>query len=421
MLGLVRMWFTGLLAVAVIVGAVLLIRAWSERLPDPRPVSSAIAQERVPENPDGIPDDRRASADRPPPTFGERLSAWRPGADWTTAYLAGGLLLGIVALGGGRGLWWLRLKLRPATDDPRHERDAETRRIVRPDGSEIHVEFRGPRDGLPIVLTHGWGASATEWYYLRRQLGDRYRLIAWDLPGLGLSKGPSNRDFSVAKFADDLHALLAEAGDRPAILLGHSIGGMITLEFCKRYAAELRDRIAGLVLIHTSHTNPLLMTKTRWIAAPLQKPVIEPLAYLMIGLSPLVWLMNMLSYLNGSQHRSNHKQLFDGTETWGQLDFVTKYIPYVWPATYARGLLGMFHWDATDVLPHISVPTLVVAAVADKITLPEASEIIRSRCPTAKLVTLAPAGHMGLIERHEELGRAVRSFAEECAAVPVHA
>jgi len=417
------MWLTGLLAVAVIVGAVLLIRAWSERLPDPRPAPAPIPQDQAQTNPDGIFEQPRPSVERPPPTFGERLSAWRPGADWTTAYLAGGLLLSFLALGGGRGLclWLLRLKMRSAGDDPRHERDAETRRIVRPDGTELHVEFHGPADGQPIVLTHGWGACATEWYYLRRQLGDRYRLIMWDLPGLGLSNSPKNRDFSVAKLADDLHAVLAEAGGRPAILLGHSIGGMITLEFCKRYQAELSDRIAGLVLIHTSHTNPLLMTKTRWIAAPLQKPIVEPLAYLMIGLSPLVWLMNMMSFLNGSQHSSNHKQLFDGTETWGQLDFVTKYIPYVWPATYARGMLGMFRWDATDALSRITVPTLVVAAAHDKITLPEASEIIRSRCPSARLVTLAPAGHMGLIERHEELGKVVGAFANECASSPVHA
>ncbi len=416
MFGLVRMWLMGLLAVAVIVGAVLLLWEFAQRLPDQRRVVFDDSAPRVEHPPD-------PSFPPPPPpdelrtlTFGERLSAWRPAFDWTTAYLAGGMVLAFLAVGGGRALWWLRLKLRPASDDPRHERDTETRRIARPDGSEIHVEFHGPADGPPMVLTHGWGATATEWYYLRRQLGDRFRLIAWDLPGLGLSKGPANRDFTVAKFATDLQAVLAETANRPAVLLGHSIGGMIVLEFCKLFPADMGTRVSGLVLLHTSHTNPLRMTKTRWIAAPLQKPVIEPLAYLMIAFSPLVWLMNLFSYLNGSSHRGNHKQLFDGTETWGQLDFVTKYVPYVWPATYARGLLGMVRWDATDALPGITVPTLVVAGAADKITLPEASEIIRDKCPTAKLVTTAPAGHMGLVERHEETGRAVRAFAEECAA-----
>ena len=209
--------------------------------------------------------------------------------------------------------------------------------------------------------------------------------------------------------------MLAEAGGWPAILLGYSIGGMITQNYCKLSPAEAA-RLAGLVLVHTSHTNPLTMTKLRAVAAPLQKPVVEPLAHLMIAFAPLVWLSNMLSYLNGSLHRSNHKQLFAGTETWGQLEFVSRFVPYVWPATYARGMLGMFHWDASANLPRIPVPTFVVAGVEDQITLAEASEIIARDCPHARLVTLKPAGHMGLVERHGEFGRLVEAFAAECFA-----
>ena len=59
----------------------------------------------------------------------------------------------------------------------------------------------GPADGPTVVLTHGWGANATEWYYLKKHLGDRFRLIAWDLPGLGLSKRPDNNDYSLDKMA----------------------------------------------------------------------------------------------------------------------------------------------------------------------------------------------------------------------------
>ena len=182
MFGLVRMWLTGLLAVAVWAGAVLLLRAWADRLPDPRPPAPAIVV-----SPDDPPPPPPPAA--PPPTFGERLAAWRPGVDWPTAYFAGGATLLLLGVGGGRALWWLRLKARGAADDPKHERSPEVRRIARPDGSELHVEFSGPAGGPVVVLTHGWGACATEWYYLRRRLAGHCRLVAWDLPGLGLSKG----------------------------------------------------------------------------------------------------------------------------------------------------------------------------------------------------------------------------------------
>ena len=47
--------------------------------------------------------------------------------------------------------------------------------------------------------------------------------------------------------------------------------------------------------------------------------------YLTIALSPLVWLMNWLSYLNGSAHLTTKHSAFGGTETWEQIDFITKF------------------------------------------------------------------------------------------------
>ncbi|MES2572312.1 MAG: alpha/beta fold hydrolase, partial [Verrucomicrobiota bacterium] len=101
---------------------------------------------------------------------------------------------------------------------------ASRQKLERPDGSKIEVEFYGPEDAQPIVLTHGWGLDSNEWTYLKRELPGRFRLIVWDEPGLGLSKAPDNRDFSVEKFARDLEAVLSLAGSKPAFLLGHSIG-----------------------------------------------------------------------------------------------------------------------------------------------------------------------------------------------------
>ena len=118
--------------------------------------------------------------------------------------LAGGLALIGLSLGGGSFAYPLMRKR--GTDEPRAERGGRVERLKRPDGSELHVEIYGPADGPTIVLTHGWGANATEWYYLKKHLGDRFRLIVWDLPGLGLSKRPDNNDYSLEKMARDLDA-----------------------------------------------------------------------------------------------------------------------------------------------------------------------------------------------------------------------
>ncbi len=81
---------------------------------------------------------------------------------------------------------------------------------------------------------------------------DRFRLIVWDEPGSEKSTPPTTRDYSLENLARDREAVLALAGDKPAILLGHSIGGMITLTFCRLFPSALGSRVMGLVLTLTT-------------------------------------------------------------------------------------------------------------------------------------------------------------------------
>jgi pimeloyl-ACP methyl ester carboxylesterase len=141
--------------------------------------------------------------------------------------------------------------------DPGEERNGTVHTISRPDGSEIRVECYGPSDAPPIIWTHGWGANSTEWFYQKRYLMDRFRVIVWDIPGMGLSKKPDNNDFQMENLAADLEAVLAVAGNRPAILVGHSIGGMITLTFCKLFPGMLETRVPTLVIVGDKDSSTL--------------------------------------------------------------------------------------------------------------------------------------------------------------------
>jgi pimeloyl-ACP methyl ester carboxylesterase len=82
-------------------------------------------------------------------------------------------------------------------------------------------------------------------------------------------------------------AVLALTGDKPAILLGHSIGGMITLTFCRLFPNALGTRVNGLVLTHTTPTNPIRTTSGAGFFTAIEKPVLVPMLYLTIALSPL--------------------------------------------------------------------------------------------------------------------------------------
>ena len=334
-----------------------------------------------------------------------------------TAWLVAALGLLIWALAGGLIVRLCLSRTGHASspnDPPRQTRGGTVHRLSRPDGSELQVESYGPVDGPPLILTHGWGMNSTEWYYLKQHLRDHFRLIVWDLPGLGLSTQPANHDYSLENLAGDLEAVLGVAGGRPAILLGHSIGGMITLTFCRLFPEVVRTRVAGLVLVHTTYTNPVRTTKGAKFYTALERPVLIPLLYLTIWLSPLVWLMNWLSYLNGTAHLSTKQSGFAGTETWDQIAFATSFQPLASPAVLARGMLGMLQYDATATLRTIPIPTVVVPGDRDPVCLPEASERIHQEVKLAQLTPLTPAKHMGLLEHNERFVEHVKEFAHTC-------
>ncbi|WP_435008981.1 alpha/beta fold hydrolase [Tundrisphaera lichenicola] len=444
------MWFRGLLSIAILAGGIYLLKRWYDDshfvevvIPAGEKVGSDRWKELVLE---GVND---GSA--------RRVFRFDPGWNQPTGELAAASALILWAtlgrwIGNGLSLLTLRsgkpagkvaprpagkreskkirrqkpkrqksvLPLGPEEDeDPSSDRTGEVHTIRRPDGSELRVECYGPADAPPIIWTHGWGANSTEWFYQKRHLTDQFRLIVWDEPGLGLSKKPDNNDYRLENLASDLEAVLDFAGDRPALLVGHSIGGMITLTFCKLFPEKLGTRVNGLVLAHTSYTNPVRTTSMAGFYTAIEKPVVIPLLYLTIGLWPLAWLMNWMSYFNGSAHRSTHKSSFSGNETRGQLNFVSRFMPLGRPDVLARGMLGMIAYDATEVLARIPVPTLVFVGDEDTTTLPEAGEFIANHVPRAKLVTLSPAKHMGLLEHHDQFDRVVAEFAESCQPMAV--
>jgi pimeloyl-ACP methyl ester carboxylesterase len=238
--------------------------------------------------------------------------------------------------------------------------------------------------------------------------------MVWDLPGLGRSTRPTNQDYRLENLAGDLQAVLALAGDRPSVLLGHSIGGMITLTFCGLFPQELGTRVGGIALVQTTYTNPVRTTTLAGLLTALERPVLVPLLGLTIGLAPLVWLMNQLSYLNGSAHLSTLQSGFAGNETWGQVEHLTRLGVKAWPAVLARGMFGMLRYDATATLKTLRLPALVVAGDRDPVCRPEASDRMRQDIAGSQRVVLTPAKHMGLIEHQARFAEGVGQFARAC-------
>jgi pimeloyl-ACP methyl ester carboxylesterase len=402
-------WIRGLLSILLLALGPYLLYQWYERahVMQARPAIAATLPSTYPVGEQASVLEQRY----------DRVFAPRWGFNGQTGLFVLGLGMLLWALPKGPALNVRRLLRRPGPDEPRTLRTGEVQRLTRPDGSVLRVEMYGQPDGPTVVLTHGWGLDCDEWYYVKKSLSE-CRLIVWDLPGLGLSRQPDNHDYSLETPARDLDDVITLAGGRPVVLVGHSIGGMISLTHCKLFPQAMGPRVCGLALVNTTYTNPLRTTRMAALKTALQKPLVEPLLHLTIWLSPLVRAMNWLSYWNGSAHASAERSGFSGHETRGQLDFVASYTPRVSPAVTARGMLGMLRYDATQTLRTIGVPTLVITGDQDAVCKPEASERMRAEIPGAELVTLAPAKHQGLIEHHDAFCQALRRWVSRCSKRP---
>ncbi len=107
-----------------------------------------------------------------------------------------------------------------------------TSKTIPTDRLRTHVLFSGPEDGTPVVFIHGNFSSSTYWEETMLELPDRYRGIAPDLRGYGdtedlrIDATRGARDWS-----DDLKALSDTMGDKPAHLIGWSLGAAVVMQF----------------------------------------------------------------------------------------------------------------------------------------------------------------------------------------------
>jgi pimeloyl-ACP methyl ester carboxylesterase len=294
-------------------------------------------------------------------------------------------------------------------DEFHMERSTDYEKLKRPDGSVIHIEHAGSFGKQAILFVHGWNSNAMQWYYQKRYFAEDYHLILIDLPGVGRSKKADNNDFSIEKFAADLDAVLDHTKPKDPFLWGHSIGGMCILTFCRHFISN-HSQVKGLILQHTTYTNPLKTIIFSGLLSRLQNIVLKPLCWLMIISSPIVWLFRWISYSSGILMLHIRVILFGGSQTRRQLEVAALLWATARPASTARGILGMFNYDATDVLSEIKIPVLIFAARHDRLTRPVAGSFMKERIPNSRLFLLDSSGHLGLMEQHREVNEAAGSF-----------
>jgi len=232
---------------------------------------------------------------------------------------------------------------------------------------------RGPAS--PLLLTHGFAATSQMFAGNISALAQNHLVITWDLRGHGRSGAPDDPAlYSVPLVLDDMVALLDQLDLPRATLVGHSVGGYLSLEFALTHP----DRVDGLVLVDTGPGFRRDEARAGWNA------MAERYATSLTerGLDGLP----AGAELSAGAHR---------TAT-GLIHF-------------ARGVLAQRDASVLNGLPTIEVPTLVVVGAQDSGFL-AGSEYMAAKIPKARLVVVPEAGHAPNIDRPDLFDRRVQEF-----------
>ncbi|WP_017594904.1 alpha/beta fold hydrolase [Nocardiopsis potens] len=172
--------------------------------------------------------------------------------------VAGPVLAGCGAVSDdvGAGLDEVRTDLESAAEEVATDGELFTgEKSLDVDGASVNVSCSGaPADGRPVVLLMaGMGDGLDTMADLQKTLSGEDRVCSYDRPGEGKSDAPDGPQ-SIADAGEVLTAVLDDVSpDGPAVLVGHSLGGLIAA----RYAPDHRDRVAGLVLLDA--TSPTMI------------------------------------------------------------------------------------------------------------------------------------------------------------------
>lgn len=264
-------------------------------------------------------------------------------------------------------------------------------------GTPIAVRDSGT-DGPAIVLLHGLGSSSQSWAFQFRALGEKYRVIAWDMPGYGASGGFVRDNPTAEQYAYALDATLDLIGAGGVHVVGHSVAAligaayavehperMLSYTFCQGLAGlggltadeRAQQRRARLEVMRDLGPEALAESRGPAILGPETLPMVEALVVAIMKRVP------------------------------------TK--------GYNQAIEMMTQADFFALAPDIACPSLVIAGNADPVSTVAACEAARAALDAGRggigpMETIPGAGHLAGMENPAAFNAALTGFIDGIAA-----
>jgi pimeloyl-ACP methyl ester carboxylesterase len=265
----------------------------------------------------------------------------------------------------------------------------------------LFYEVRG--EGRPLVLIHGAWASHEWWRWQVPELSSYYQVVALDVRGHGKSS-PLKGAHSVNGFAKDLDILLERIGIDETVLVGWSMGGLISMQYCLNHPSKVR----ALILIATrGHRNPKL-----------RRRII--LQYLQARLNFMMDIAAPRKYDRAAERfpkqrrwlESEVRNMISPSAPKEVLDWVIADLSHNPRENYFEVAKSIWNWEAGEALKSIMVPTLIMVGDGDNRTPPRFSHLLHAAIPDSRLVIVENAGHCLPLERPERVNAEIIKFLE---------
>lgn len=281
---------------------------------------------------------------------------------------------------------------------------------VTPDDLGLTYRVYG-KSGPFLVCTNGLGVSTFFWERFAAAFSDRFRVVVWDFVGHGRSSDPvDSARVSIEAFAEDLETVLVAIGVERAVLLGHSLGAQVNFEHYRRHPGRAQALVPTLGTygraVETFFSSPRLALR---MAALVERILPRIARILPILLSPLVRSEIM-------ERGARLLRLVDPQAP--SMRGYFEHLSRIDLRVFAELLSQAQQHDASDLLPAIVVPTLIVAADRDLFVPLAVAQRMAAAIPGAELEILSGGSHAALFEQAERFHARVDRFLRE-RVVPV--
>jgi len=274
-------------------------------------------------------------------------------------------------------------------------RRAVTTRFARNGAVEIAYDVRG--QGPPLVLVQGLGVGRWGWEPVVDRLARRFRVITVDNRGIGASGAPVGA-YSTRVMAEDVVAVMDDAGVGSAGVIGTSLGGMVAQELALAHPERV-DRLVLVATIPGGRLTAPMPLKTAYLLtwAPLMRSEQRLRGFVEHNLGPATLRRRPRVARRLMARKLAHPQA-----------------ERAWRAQATAGVL----FNPLGRQRRITQPTLILQGTADQVVNPANAEVLAGLLPDARLRYFDGAGHLVYWDEPRRFVRVVSHFLAD-RAIPL--